>query len=216
MHLKRLNSPKSWPIERKKSKYVVKSLSHKNLGIPLIILLRNVLNLTQNKKETKKTIYESNILINGKVAKEEKNTVMLFDTISIIPLKKYYRLILSEKGKFIVKEITEKESHFKVSKIVNKTILKGGKTQLNLIDGRNYITSISCKCGDSILINLKENKIEKCLPFKEKSNVFAFKGKHSGKEGIIETINFEKKITEILTKNKEKMNVLTKYLIVTE
>jgi small subunit ribosomal protein S4e len=99
-----------------------------------------------------------------------------------------------------------------VAKIINKKILKGGKTQVNLSDGRNFISDIKCKTNDSALINFKEKKIEKFISLKEGAEVIVFAGKHAGKKGNIKKIDQEKKMAEINTKD-EIINVLTKQIM---
>ena len=213
MHLKRQKAPKSWPIPRKGTSYVVRPTHDLNNGIPVLIVLRDMLKLTQNKKETKKAIHAGLVLLNNKKIKDERNSISLFDVLSIVPSKEYYRLVLTTKGKFGLEKIDEKEKEHKIIKIINKKTLKGKKTQLNLSDGRNFLSDLKCKTNDSILLNLKENKIEKCLPFNEKAEAIIFGGKHSGKNGKINKIDLKNKIVE-LTYGKEKLHVLIKHLMV--
>ncbi len=213
MHLKRQKVPKNWPTKRKGTTFVVKPNFGMEKGLPILVILRDVLGIAQTKKEVKKAIHEKKILINNKLVRNEKNSALLFDTITLMPSKKSYRLELSKTGKFKVSEIKPEEANKKVSKIVNKKTLKGKKTQLNLNDGKNFISDIKCNVGDSILI--KEGKIEKCLPLKEKTKVFVFAGKHAGKEGIIDKIKLERKMAELETDEK-KINVLIKQFMVVE
>ncbi len=212
MHLKRQKAPKNWPIKRKGTAYVIRPESNLKKGIPLLVILRDILKIAQNRKEVKKALYEKNILVNGRYPKKEKAVVLLLDTLTIIPSNKNYRLTLSEKGKFDLEEI-KKEVNYKIAKITNKKILKGKKVQFNLSDGRNFLSNMNCRINDSVLINLKEKKIEKCLPLEEKSNVLVFAGKHSGARGIIKKLDLKNKIAEIKTGKKE-INVLIKQFMV--
>ncbi|MDP3992524.1 MAG: 30S ribosomal protein S4e [Candidatus Pacearchaeota archaeon] len=214
MHLKRHEVPKSWPIYRKGTKYVIRPKSDIESGIPLLVVLRDMLNVVQNRKEARRSIFLKQILVNNKIPKDEKKSLLLFDTISLIPEKKNYRLDLSEKGKFELKEINENEINRKAVKIVNKRMLKGKKVQLNLHDGRNILSDMKCEISDSVLINFSEKKIEKCLPLKEGSEAVVFAGKHSGKRGNIKSLDRKKKIAEMETDKKEKINVLIKQIIV--
>lgn len=215
MHLKRQKTPKNWPIPRKGSVYVVRpSFNFKN-GVPILIILRDILKVAQNRKEVKKILHKKQILLNNNPVKEEKNNALLFDVIKILPFKKSYRVELSENGKFKINEINENEANKKIAKVINKKILRGKKVQINLSDGRNFISDIKCDTNDSILINLKEKKIEKCLPLKEKSNAAVFEGKHAGKKGVINKIYLDKKIAELNVDGKP-FNVLIKQLIVIE
>ncbi len=216
MHLKRQEVPKSWPIYRKGTKYVVRPSSDLQSGIPLLIILRDMLKIVQNRKEARRVIFLKYILVNNKIPRDEKNSVLLFDTLSLVPAKKNYRLDLSEKGKFELAEINENEINKKAVKVVDKRVLKGKKIQLNLQDGRNLLSDIKCGVNDSVLINFKEKKVEKCLPLKENARAIVFVGKHSGKRGNIRGVNKEKKMAELETDKRERINVLIKQIIITE
>jgi small subunit ribosomal protein S4e len=195
-HLKRHAIPKSWPIQRKGTAFVVQP----NVGfadsLPILIILRDLLKVAQNRKEAKKMIHMKSILVNEKEVRDEKQGVLLFDTITLVPSKKNYRLTVLKNEKLNIEEV------------------KGKKIQLNLSDGRNFLSNIKCKVNDSVLINFKSKKIEKCLPFEENSQVMVFAGKHSGEKGKVEKINQERKTAEINT-GEEKINVLIKQFIVT-
>ena len=71
---------------------------------------------------------------------------------------------------------------------------------------------MSCKVGDSAIIDLEKNKIIKILPVKEKSEVLVIGGKHIGEKGKITKISDELKLAEI-DSGKEKFNVLIKQLV---
>jgi small subunit ribosomal protein S4e len=213
MHLKRQKAPKKWPITRKGTSFVVRPLSNLNGGIPLLIVMRDMLKIAQNRREVKRAIHEKNILVNLKPVKDERHSLLLFDLLTIVPENKNYRIEMTERGKFSVME--DKNSETKVAKVKNKKMLKGKRIQLNLSDGNNFFSDIKCDVNDSVLIDLKENKIQKCLPLKEKANVFVFEGKHAGKRGIVNKIMNEKRMVE-LSKDKDIFNVLIKQLIITE
>lgn len=213
MHLKRQKVPKNWPIKRKGTAYVVRPNANISNGIPILIALRDMLKLAQNRKEVKKAIHVKNLLLNGSPVRDEKNSISLFDTLTIVPSNESYKLSLSEKGKFQIEKINAGEETHKIAKVINKKILKGKKIQLNLSDGRNFLSDIKCNVNDSVLIDLKKKKIEKCLPLKEKGEVLVFAGKHAGKKANINKIDQVKKMAE-LTFNGEKINVLIKQLII--
>lgn len=212
MHLKRQKVPKSWPIYRKGTKYVVRPRVDIKKGIPVLIVLRDMLKIVQNRKEAKRAIHMKYVLLNNKPVTDERTSILLFDVLTLIPLKKSYRIGLSNNKKIEINEIKEKESNNKIAKIMDKKILKGKRTQLNLSDGRNFLSNIQCNMNDSVLINFKEKKIEKCIPLKENSEVFVFAGKHTGKKGIVKKINIEKKMAE-LNVDRKPINVLMKQML---
>ena len=122
-HLKRQEIPRNWPVQRKGTTFIVKPTSGK--GIPLLVLLRDILKVAQTRKELKKAIYKKNILVNNRIVKDEKIGLTIFDTISFVHSKKYYQVTLSEKGKFNLIEIKEDAIKSKPVKIINKRVLKG-------------------------------------------------------------------------------------------
>ena len=213
MHLKRQKSPKSWPIYRKGTKYIVRPTSGIQNGVPLLIVLRDLLKIAKNRKEVKRAIHMKNIMVNNIPARDEKNSLFLFDTLSITPLKKSYRLEILDTRKIGLSEIKGSESNYKIVKVVNKKMLKGKKMQLNMSDGRNLLSNVECDTNDSVLINFKEKKIEKCLPLKEKAEVFVFAGKHAGKKGMVNKIDEIKEMAEVSFGEKP-VNILIKQLIV--
>jgi len=210
-HLKRQKAPKNWPIHRKGTKYVVRPNFNIEKGIPVLIILRDILKVAQNRKDVKKIINAKQILLNNKLVKDEKNNVLLFDILSIIPTKKFYRMELSDKGKFDIKEINIKDAGKKIAKIINKKIIKGKKVQLNLSDGRNFLSDLKCNVKDSVLINFEKKNIETIIPLKEKAKAIVFEGKHAGEIGIINKI--KDKTAEVKIKNKN-VEILIKQLMV--
>lgn len=214
-HMKRQSAPKRWAIKRKGTKFIVTPNFSPYRGVPLLIVLRDMLELCKNRKEVKRAIHEKKILVNKKESKDEKNSLMIFDTLTIIPMKKSYRLILSKTGKYNLEEIKEHDAGYKVNKVIDKKILKGKKIQINLQDGNNFISNAKCEVGDSVLINFKEKKIEKCLPLKENSKVLVVEGKHAGNIGVVEKLKLERKMAKLNVDGKE-INVLIKQLMAVE
>jgi small subunit ribosomal protein S4e len=213
MHLKRNKVPKSWPITRKGSTFVVRPSGSLKEGVPILVFLRDMLKVAQNRKEVKKALYEKKVFLNQRPIADEKQVVLFYDIITIVPAKKNFRLEISTRGKFEAREIKEDDARKKIAKVIDKKVLKGKKVQINLNDGNNFISDIKCKVNDSVIINLDKKHIEKSVPLEEKRSAVIFAGKHAGKEGIIEKIIAEKKSTEIKTGDGEKVSVLIKQMM---
>ena len=214
-HLKRQSAPKHWPIIRKGTKFVVKPNFKTSEGVPILVILRDMLKVAQNRREVKKALHEKKVFLNGKPVKDEKHSALLFDTITLVPSKSNYRLTLSESGKFQLEKIKETESKKKIAKIIDKRMLKGKRMQINLSDGRNLISEKKCHVNDSVLIDLEKKKIEDFFPLKEKSKIIVFEGKHIGEKGIVEKISKENKMVEAKI-GENKVNILIKQLMVIE
>lgn len=198
-HLKRIAMPKTWPLKRKENVFIVKGRGpHKlELSLPLIVILRDMLKVLNTTAEAKKILNEKAVIINNRVVKDIKFRVGIFDRIYIKKLEKYYTVRLTEKGKLEVVEITEKKSETKPCKIIGKKTLKGNKIQLNCNDGRNFVVSQKFGVGDTIIVDLKTNKIVKQLSFEKGSFVLVYKGSNRGKKGKIESFNEKTAVIEI-------------------
>ena len=208
-HLKRISMAKRWPLPRKGTKYVLKSYPGKSfeISMPLGIALRDILKVTSTRKETKALLHNKDVKINGKINEEEKFPLSIFDVLSIPKLNKNFIFLLNESGKIIFEEINEKDAQTKVCKVINQKILGKGIKQINCMDGWNFICKDKISVNDSLLIDLKENKILKILPLKVGSEVFIMGGAHAGEKGKIAEkdkkiiVNIKNKNFEIQAKN---------------
>jgi len=197
MHQTRNEVPRTWPIARKGTKYIVVASHNKKEGIPLLFVLRDMLKVVKNRKELKKVLHERKIKVNGKKIREEKYALTLFDIIELG--EKSYKLILKNK-KFMLQETKDKE---KTVKVIGKKALKGNILQINLSDGRNLVSKEKLRVGDSLVLNF-EGKIIKKLELKENAKIIVTGGSHLGEEGKIEKLEKNKAIISI---EKEEINL---------
>lgn len=214
MHLKRQNVPKQWGVARKGTTYVVRPLSHLYESVPLLVFLRDLLGVAKNRSEVKQAIHEKTIMVNDRAAYDEKQAILLFDKVALLPQKKYYKLNLSEYGKFFAEEIKENESHQKIVKVMNKKTLKKKRVQVNLSDGRNALSSLSCAIDDSVRYDFSKRTIVECLPLKKGARAIIIAGKHTGKRGTILALYPERKMAEVKTSQKTIMVLLRQLMVV--
>lgn len=187
-HLKRLLAPSFWRIPKKEKKWVVTPQAgpHPKLySIPLSVILTHIINIANTTAEAKKIIRKGEIFVDGKRRKDYAYPVGLFDIVSVPKINKNYRIVPSTKGLFLL-ETNEKEINLKICRVDNKSILKKGKTQLNLHDGKNILVENgNYKTGDSLLLELPSLKIIEHLPL-EKGNVgIISRGTSAGQLGKI-------------------------------
>jgi len=185
MHQKRLSAPKTYKIPRKVYKWVVKPSPgpHNKNAVPLLIVVRDYLQLADTAREARRIIAAGEILVDGVPRKDYKFPVGLFDVIKIPKLNKSYRIVFDEKGRYVPIEI--EDDNLKLYKIVNKTMVKGGRIQLNLFDGTNILADNSYKTKDSILMEIPEKKIVDHLPFEIGALVMITGGTHAGEIGRV-------------------------------
>ena len=85
-HLKRLASPRTWRIDRKKNVFIVrpKPSGHSyDLGMPLGVLIRDFLNFSSSMRETKKILSNKIVLVDGVRRKDHRYLIGLFDVLSL-------------------------------------------------------------------------------------------------------------------------------------
>lgn len=196
MHKTRSQTPKLWAIPRKGTRFLVVSNHNQYKGISLLIVLRDMMGVGKTRKEIKRIILLEKVKVNGKLIKDEKFPLVLFDVLSLE--NKSYKLVIKNK-KFALEETKDSE---KISKVIGKKILGKDKTQINLNDGRNFLSKEKMSVGDSVVFNFKENKISKVIPLKENCEIIVISGSHIGEKGKIEKIN--EKTSEAETKLDEK------------
>lgn len=195
-HLKRVAAPRSWPITRKTSKWVAKPSPgphSEEYGMPLIVVLRDLLHVADNAKEIKHILHEGKVLVDGKVRKDHHFPIGLFDVITIPDINAGYRVMIGDDAKF--KLVPVSDANAKLLKIVNKTTVRGGKTQLNFHDGTTMLADNSYHAKDSIVLSVPEKKIAQHLAYAVGSTVIITGGKHAGTVGKIKEIRIIKSTT---------------------
>jgi len=214
-HLKRLNAPKSWPIKRKETVWIVRPNPGAHefaYSIPLTIALRELLKHAKTTREVKHIVYNKEVLVDGKRRKDIAYPVGLMDVISIPEIKENYRILFNNKGKITAIKIDDKEAKIKICKIKSKKLIKG-KTQLNTTDGRNLlIDKDEDKVGDSVVIELEKQKIVQHLKMEKGALIYLIGGKHISSVGNVEKIEKNKLIFK--TKENNVYETLKKFAFV--
>lgn len=187
MHLKRLKSPRSWPIKRKQNVWIARPSPgpHSlNNSITLNTLIKDILGYAKTKREVKKILNDKKLLINNSNPKDYNLPIGVMDLIEIPSLNENYVVFFNKKGKFSLNKIKDVEN--KIFKINDKTKLKKGKLQLNLSGGKNIlINKDEYKVGDSLILNLKDNKIKAHLKLEKGATIYLIDGSYKGYMGEI-------------------------------
>jgi small subunit ribosomal protein S4e len=191
-HLKRLKAPRTWRIERKVAKWTVKPSPGPHpieRSVPLLLVVRDFLKLADTGKEARKIIGAREILVDGKARRDYKFPCGLMDVISIPKINEHYRVLFDRRGVLRVVKIDEERAKWKLCRIENKTMVKGGKIQLNLHDGRNIIVEEnSYKTGDVLKISLPEQEILEVIPMEKGYLAMITGGRHTGQIAKIEEV----------------------------
>ena len=191
-HQKRLSVPKSWPVDRKTETFTVKAGAgpHGESGVPLLIILRDVLGYVDNRKEARYALNEDNVLINGKAVSDEERPVGMFDIVVFTQRGEYYRVFPDEGGRLTLTPVDEDAAQSKLGKIIGKQHVSGGDVQLTLHDGQTLIVDADTDydVGDSIVIGNEDGEVVVHFEYEEGALVTAVDGTHAGEIGTIDEI----------------------------
>lgn len=191
-HQKRLSVPDSWPVERKTAKYTVKASGgpHGEDGVPLVIVLRDVLGYVDSTKEADYATNQDTVLVNGDPVSDVRRPIGMFDILAFEEREEYYRIFPDEGGRLALTPIDESDADGKLGKIADKRQVAGGATQLQLHDGGNLRVedASSYSPDDSVVVGFADEEILAHFEYGEDALVTAVQGQHAGEVGHIDAI----------------------------
>ena len=107
--LKRRAMPKSWPIGRKGSKWILRTAPGPHSleeSLPVALVLRDLLKTANSSREVRKLLREGKVFIDGKVVKDPSRGLGLMDVLSLgAPPSQHYRMLKSRLGKLEIRSI---------------------------------------------------------------------------------------------------------------
>jgi len=191
-HQKRLSVPKSWPVERKEGTFTVKAGAgpHGEDGVPLLIVLRDVLGYVDSRKEARYALNQDNVVINGTAVNDEERPVGMFDIVAFDERGEYYRVFPDEGGRLTLTPIDADAAGSKLGKIDTKRHVAGGDVQLTLHDGQTLLVADDSEyaAGDSLVVDNETDEIVAHFVYEEGALVTAVAGSHAGEIGTIDEI----------------------------
>ncbi|MEI7961594.1 MAG: S4 domain-containing protein [archaeon] len=199
--------PKQIHVSKKETYWIIhtKSGPHsKSTSMPLGLIVRNFAKIATTLREAKSVLNHGEIKVNGVIRKDHQFPVGLFDVVSVEKQKLFFRVLLDDKERLILKTI-EKESKEKVSKVTKKIMTSKG-IQLTTNDGRTYF-GIKADVEDSLKIKLPEGKVEETIKFEEGAVAYVTKGAHASEtatvKGIVSGTARRKELVKLANKDEE-------------
>ena len=193
--LKRKPAPRFWPIHRKELPWIVKPSSGPHSlqnCLSLTLVLRDILEVADTRKEGKMILSGGKVQVNGKVRRKDDFPVGLMDVISLPDMNKYYRVMPSHKG-LVLSPISKDEASFKLVRVEDKSTVKNG-VQIALHDGSNMLVKVAdpknpqevtYETFDILKITYPEKQVALTLKTKEGNLAVITGGKNMGKQGKI-------------------------------
>ncbi|MFW9807272.1 MAG: 30S ribosomal protein S4e [Candidatus Thorarchaeota archaeon] len=199
-HLKRLPAPRHWPIKRKEDKFttrVIPGPHPKEHSLTLAVLLREVLGYAENMREVKAILSSNDVRVDGEIRKDARFPVGIMDVVEITSSGDRFRLLPRLKGGLRLVKIDDNEAKFKLCRIETKTMMKGGKVQLGLHDGRTLLLPEGEKPSDyrtldTLKVGIPTQKLMKTINLDKGAYAVVSRGKNVGIEGKI--IEIEKRL----------------------
>lgn len=191
-HLKRINAPRTWNINRKKNVFITRpsSSGHKlEHSLPLVVLFRDMLKKVKTTNELEYILNNKGVYINDKKATSVDQAVGLMDVIRLPDIKENYRIVLNSSGQLDYILIDEKEANIVPLMVKDKTKLKGGKTQINFTNGTNLIVDKDpYKTKDVLMYDYMQKKVVEHLNLEKGAVVYFTRGRYIGTTATVEEI----------------------------
>lgn len=192
-YLKRYTAPRSWTILRKEYAYITKPSPGAHAiedGMPLSVFLK-ILGQASTTGEAKRICDTTKVLVDGKRIRDHRFALGLMDVLSLAD-GSHHRIVLDSKGRLVAKSVDAKHAASKPCSVLGKTVINGGKLQLNLSGGRVIITDKKdVKVGDTVILALPKQSITHVLPLKKGAKILLTGGKHIGTVGTVDSIQAE-------------------------
>jgi|TARA_B100001540_G_scaffold239195_1_gene213721 small subunit ribosomal protein S4e len=148
--------------------------------MPLGIILRDVLGLAHSKREAKRMVSTRKVMVDGRIETDVGRGVGIMDVLTVGD--DHYRCLLDENGKLRYRSIPAKDSSSKLCRVMGKTTIRGGKTQVHLHDGRNITVDEAKKynSGDTLVVSLPDQEVSGHHAFSEGVLAYLTGGSHIG------------------------------------
>ncbi|ESP88904.1 30S ribosomal protein S4e [Candidatus Halobonum tyrrellensis] len=190
-HQKRLSAPNSWPVERKEETFTVKADAgpHGESGVPLLIVLRDVLGYVDTRKEARYALDNDSVLVNGVAVSDEERPVGMFDILAFTEREEFYRVFPGDGGRLSLDPIDEASAESRLGKVTGKRQVTGGQFQYTLHDGTTLVADEGEYAGkDSLVVDNETKEVVAHFPYEEGALVTAVAGTHAGEVGTVDDI----------------------------
>jgi len=199
-HLKRLASPVTWKQPRKIFKWSVRARAGphpREKSVPLMVIVRDVLHLSDTSKEARNIIAKGKVEVDGRIVRDYQRPVGFMDVVAIREAGTFKRVLLNRKGLMVLADIPPEDASWKLVKVTGKKITKGGKIQISTHDGRVILTeNSSIKRGDTLKISIPDQKVLEVYPLSKDTAVYVTGGSHRGTVTSIRNINVTRSYQE--------------------
>ncbi|XP_003740274.1 40S ribosomal protein S4 [Galendromus occidentalis] len=188
-HLKRLNAPKSWLLDKLGGVFAPRPSAgpHKlRESLPIILILRNKLKYALTGSEVTKIVNQRLIKVDGKVRTDATFPTGFMDVVSIEKTGEFFRIHYDVKGRFILHRITAEEAEYKLCRVKKMSVGPKKIPFLVLHDGRTIrYPDPLIKANDTVKVDIATGKIDDFIKFDTGNVCMVTGGRNLGRVGII-------------------------------
>eukprot|EP00353_Schmidingerella_taraikaensis_P006838 CAMPEP_0185567950 /NCGR_PEP_ID=MMETSP0434-20130131/1061_1 /TAXON_ID=626734 ORGANISM="Favella taraikaensis, Strain Fe Narragansett Bay" /NCGR_SAMPLE_ID=MMETSP0434 /ASSEMBLY_ACC=CAM_ASM_000379 /LENGTH=261 /DNA_ID=CAMNT_0028182311 /DNA_START=48 /DNA_END=833 /DNA_ORIENTATION=- len=188
-HLKRLNAPKHWMLDKLGGIWAPKASSgpHKaRESLPLIIILRNRLKYALSKRETNLICMQKLVKVDGKVRTDLRFPAGFMDVVTLEKSGDQLRLLYDTKGRYVLHPIDDDEASYKLCRVQKQAYTSKRIPYIATHDGRTirYHDPL-IKVHDTVKVDLATGKVTDIIKFELGATVMITKGRNTGRVGTL-------------------------------
>ncbi|HTP53606.1 MAG TPA: 30S ribosomal protein S4e [Thermoplasmata archaeon] len=218
--LKRRAAPRSWTVPRKGTKWIKRPSPGphaQDRSIPLLLVLRDLRRIVTSAREARILVGSGAVRVDGQVIDDLSRGIGLMDTVSFAkPLDQHFRMLHDRRGKLVLVPIPSTEAAVKIGRVRFKHAVRGGKVEVTLHDGRNFVVAASTPyhVGDSVKISLPGQKVVEHFALKPGVLAFVAGGSHVGELARVEKVEVRNSSQPNLVHFKEGFSTIKEYVFV--
>lgn len=184
-------------------------------SMALLTALRDYLKVGDKEREVSRILVNGLVKVDGNIVKDRRYPVGFMDLISLEKVGKSFRILYDRKGGLVLGEESAENSDKKLMKVLNRTTVKGGKTQLSFHDGQIILSDDKeVKTGDVVLVSIPDKKIIEVMKLQPGNKVFLTGGSHAGSVATIKNIEIKESSHKNLIHFEEGYSTITDYAFV--
>ena len=218
--LKRRAAPRSWTVPRKGTKWIKRPSPGphaQDRSIPLLLVLRDLRRVVTSAREARILVGSGAVRVDGKTTDDLSRGLGLMDTLSFAkPLDQHFRVLHDRRGKLVLIPIPAAEAGVKIGRVRFKHAVRGGKVEVTLHDGRNFVVAASSPyhVGDSVKIELPGQKVLDHFALKPGALAFVAGGSHVGELARVEKVEVRNSSQPNLVHFAEGFSTIKEYVFV--
>lgn len=203
-HLKRLNAPKHWMLDKLGGIWAPRPSTgpHKMREcLPMSLILRNRLKYALTRREVQTIVMRKLIKVDGKIRTDLNFPCGFMDMITIEKSDDKFRVLYDAKGRFTLHRTNDVEAKFKLCRVVKLAKAGKGASGSNPFktgqaaaipyivthDGRTIrYPDPAIKANDTVKVDVETGKVLEVIKFEVGKKAYVTRGANRGRVGIIQ------------------------------